>query len=142
MAKLVNYNIASFFDKRGHIFDSEYFIYPDGVITQIPNRDNVRCPSIYDIMDWLRDEKNIDIDIKACCGMLHIKVYVPCIHTYTEAEKLHDDDEKERWIQHDHYLRYEDDNSLLPAHRDFDTYEEAANAAIEYCLTKLLKRNV
>lgn len=140
MAKLVNYNIASFFDKRGHIFDSEYFIDSNGHITQTPIRGYVRCPSIYDVMDWLRDEKNIDIDIKACCGMLHIKVYVPCIHTYTRAEKLHDDDEKVRWIQHDHYLRYEDDHSLLPAYRDFDTYEEAANEAIEYCLTKLLNK--
>lgn len=139
MAKLVNYNIASFFDKRGHIFDSEYFIDSNGHITQIPNRDNVRCPSIYDVMDWLRDEKNIDIDIDAMCDLLCHKIYTPYIHTYTRNDNYTYDD-KARWIQHTHYIW--DSMAKKAENRDFDTYEEAANAAIEYCLTKLLKRNV
>lgn len=98
----------------------------------------ILAPTLQMAMKWLRDVHNIDINIKAECGMLGIKVYTPSILTYTRMDKLHAEDNMTRWRMHEYFFRYQNDTGVIPAIRYFDTYEEAANAAIKYCLEKLI----
>ena len=98
----------------------------------------IDAPTQQMAMAWLREHKNIDIDIHTDCGMLGYKRYTPC-KPKPKPELLDDKDEwNDRWVQKTIYLRYEDDKCLIPACKDFSSYEDAVEGALKYCLTKLL----
>ncbi len=92
------------------------------------------CPTLQMAMKWLREVHNIDIVIDAAVGMLGVKAYVPLINTYKPRK---DSPSKVRQIERGIY--YKDDKGIIPALQHFDSYEEAAEAAIKYCLKHLIK---
>ena len=65
--------------------------------------------------------------------MLGVKVYVPLISTY---KPLKDSPSKVHQIKKGIY--YKDDKGVIPALQHFDSYEEACEAAIKYCLENLI----
>ena len=91
------------------------------------------APTLQMAMKWLREVHNIDINIDAAVGMLGVKVYVPLISTY---KPLKDAPSKVHQIKRGIY--YKDDKGVIPALQYFDSYEEAAEAAIKYCLENLI----
>lgn len=89
------------------------------------------CQTLQMAIKRLREVHNIDIVIDAAFGMLGVKVYVPFISTYKPRK---DNPSKVRQIK----IYYKDDKGVIPALQDFDSYEEAAEAAIKYCLENLI----
>ena len=98
-------------------------------------------PTLSVAQKWLRDIKNIDIDVNAEVGALHRKVYVPYISFYRPyvltdidiqcgmTEK--DVKEKNLVVQKQVPLYFKDDNkNVMKANQYFETYEEALEAAI------------
>ena len=113
-----------------------------------PKSNEYLAPSLAIAQRWLRDVKNIDIEIHALVGMLHVKVYVPYISTYrpyvvTESDKhfgITEEEAKEKnWlVQTQFALTYDNDRyPELPAHKYFHTYEEAQQEAIMKTLKTL-----
>ena len=104
------------------------------------------APTLQMTMKWLREVHNIDIDIDAHCGMLSIRCYVAYVSTYkpyelTDTDKefgITEDEVKHRQVQFKRNTRTPLPHELIPAHEYFDTYEEACEAAIKYCLTNLI----
>lgn len=136
----VSFEIAKLLKEKGFDdFTCHSYFYKNGDIEEETRYEgDFGRPTLQMAMKWLRDVHNIDINIKAECGMLGIKVYTPCIITYTRMDKLHAEDNMTRWRMHEHFFRYQNDTGVIPAIRYFDTYEEAVNAAIKYCLEKLV----
>ena len=91
----------------------------------------IKCPTQAMAMKWLREIHNIDIDIDAKVGMMGVKVYVAMISTYRY-------DSSDRLTQKQFGLYYKEDTGIVPALQYFNTYEEAAEAAIKYCLENLI----
>lgn len=84
-------------------------------------------------MKWLRKKHNIDIEIDADVGMLGVKVYTPFISTYKSVT-----DNTSKLRQYKRGLNYKDDKGVVSALQHFPTYEEAVEAALKYCLTKII----
>lgn len=84
-------------------------------------------------MKWLRMKHNIDIEIDADVGMLGVKVYTPFISTYKSVT-----DNTNKLRQYKRGLHYKDDKGVVPALQHFSTHEEAVEAALKYCLTKVI----
>lgn len=104
--------------------------------------DDIIAPTQQTAMRWLREVYNIDVEAHADCGMLGVKVYTPVIKIYkplAKPELLTDEDKWEnRWKQKSIYLCYKDDNkNVIKAIMNFDSYEEACESAIKYCLENL-----
>ena len=91
------------------------------------------CPTQQMAMRWLREVHNIDIVIDAAVGMLGVKVYVPFISTY---KPLKDGPSKVRQLKRG--ICYKDDKGMIPALQQFDSYEQACEVAIKYCLENLI----
>lgn len=105
------------------------------------------APTLWGAMKWLREVYNIDIDIDAHCGMLGIRCYVAYVSTYkpyklTDTDKefgLTEDDVKHRLVQSKRNTGIPSKSEIIPAHEYFDTYEQAVEAGIKYCLINLIK---
>ena len=91
------------------------------------------CPSQSMAMKWLREVHNIDIEVHADVGMLGVKVYTPFISRYKSSTEY-----PSKLRQYKNGLYFEDDRGVIPGIRHFETYEEAAEAAIKYCLENLI----
>lgn len=112
------------------------------------NIDYVSAPTLEVAQRWLRDAKNIDIDIRAHVYMLHVKVYVPYISTYrpyvvTESDKYfgitEEEAKKNNWFEQTQFaLTY--DNDSYPEHKYFYSYEEAQEAGIKKALEMILEK--
>lgn len=96
------------------------------------NRDCV-CPTISQALKWLREEKNIDIEIHASVGLVGVKVYLPYISTYDEYH-YGDSDDVVRYNQKKFNPTSRLPHEIIPAHVHFNEWEEAALHAIEYVL--------
>lgn len=97
----------------------------------------VIAPTISQVLKWLREEKNIDIEIHADVGMLGIKVYSPYISTYTEFT-LETSPEVIRYRQNKFSPTTRFPHEIIPAHVHFEKWEQAAITGIEYVLNKLI----
>lgn len=95
------------------------------------------APTISQVLKWLRDEKNIDIEIHANAGMLGDKVYVPFISTYTEFT-FETSPDVIRYRQKKFNPTKPLPHEVIPALIYFNKWEEAALVAIEYVLNNLL----
>ena len=93
----------------------------------------IKAPTQSRAMKWLREVHNIDIVIDAAVGMLGVKVYVPLISTY---KPLKDAPSKVHQIKRGIY--YKDDKGAIPALQYSDSYEEAVETTIKYCLENLI----
>lgn len=93
----------------------------------------IKAPTHQMAMAWLREVHNIDIDIDAEVGMLGIKVYLPIISTYKSVTY-----NPGKLRQYKRGLYYKDDKGVIPCLQDYDSYEEAVEAALLYCLTNLI----
>lgn len=80
-------------------------------------------PSIYDVMSWLRNEKNISIEPGACASGWYLEI---C----KAGNVLKNDCSGGTYIK--------DLEGPNDAGR-FDTFEQAVMAGIEYVITKILK---
>lgn len=97
----------------------------------------VDAPTISQVLKWLREEKNIDVEIHAEAGMLGNKVYVPFISTYTEFTFATSPDivrYRQKKFNPTRTLPHE----IVPAHVYFNEWEEAAIAGIEYVIDNLI----
>ena len=99
----------------------------------LPKTEIFAAPTQQMAMKWLREVHNIDIVIDAAVGMLGVKVYVPFISTY---KPLKDEPSKVHQIKRG--ICYKDDKGIIPALQQFDSYEQACEAAIKYCLEHLI----
>ena len=93
----------------------------------------IPAPTLQMAMKWLREVHNIDIVIDAAVGILGVKVYVPFISTY---KPLKDEPSKVHQIKRG--ICYKDDKGIISALQQFESYEEAIEAAIRYCLENLI----
>lgn len=109
-------------------------------------KESIPAPTLQTAMKWLRKVHNVDIEIQANVGMLGIKVYMPYVSVYTPY-KLNDidiecglteEDVKDKVRQKKMSTRIPDKKELIPAHAWFNTYEEACEAAIKFCLTNII----
>ena len=89
----------------------------------------VDAPTIYQVLKWLRKEKNIDVEIHADVGMLGHKVYLPYISTYTEF-RFDESDDVVRYRQKKFNPTTPLPHEIIPAHVYFNEWEEAALAGI------------
>lgn len=97
----------------------------------------VDAPTIAQVLEWLRKEKNIDVEIHAEVGMLGIKVYSPYICTYTEFTfETSPDDVRYRQKKFNPTTRLP--HEIIPAHIYFEEWEQAALAVIKYVLDNLI----
>lgn len=138
-----SFEVAKLLKEKG--FDEECYQIYDGegylsfnhvgyINSEKPNEDFCAlAPTHQMAMKWLREVHNIDIVIDASVGMLGVKVYVPFISTY---KPLKDELSKVRQIKRGIY--YKDDHWVIPALQNFDSYEEATEAAIKHCLENLI----
>ena len=94
---------------------------------------DIDAPTISQVLKWLREEKNIDIEIHAVTDMLGNKAYSPYICTYTTF-KLYDDDEVIRYRQKKFNTLKPLPHEVIPAHSNFLEWESAAIDGIEYVL--------
>ena len=94
-------------------------------------------PKINEVLKWLREEKNIDIEIHAVTDMLGNKAYSPYICTYTTF-KLYDDDKVIRYRQKKFNTLKPLPHEVIPAHSNFLEWESAAIDGIEYVLDNLI----
>lgn len=107
---------------------------------------NNQAPSVRDLwfsapthqmaMKWLREKHNIDIGIEASVGMPGEKAYIPMISTYKPRT-----DNPNKLKQYERGLYYKDDRCVIPALKKFHKYEEAVEAALKYCLTKVILKD-
>lgn len=95
------------------------------------------APTISQVMKWLREEKNIDIEIHANAGMLGDIVYVPFISTYTEFT-FETSPDVIRYRQKKFNPTKTLPHEIIPALTYFNKWEEAALVAIEYVLNNLI----
>lgn len=95
------------------------------------------APTISQVLKWLRDKKNIDIEIHANAGMLGDKVYVPFISTYTEFT-FETSPDVIRYRQKKFNPTKPLPHEIIPALIYFNKWEEAALAGIEYVLNNLI----
>ncbi len=111
--------------------DDFYYIFED-----FDEHDYV-CPTISQVLKWLRKEKNIDIEIHADVGMLGNKVYTPFISTYTEFT-LETSPEIVRCRQKKFNPTRPLPHEIIPALVYSKEWEEAALMGIEFVLNKLI----
>ena len=93
----------------------------------------VIAPMYQHVFDWLRNEKNIDIEIDASVVnryMLGNKVYIPYITTY-EKFSLYDSPETIRYRQNKIKI-----NPPIDVH--FFKWEDAADEVIKYVIDELI----
>lgn len=106
------------YKKRLYIHDmDEYF--PNGMKNSDHDKENnkgISAPTLQMAMKWLREEKNIILDI---CPNLDLDCM--CIGTYCRI--VYKDNERV---------------TLDADYDDFATYEEAVEEAIKYCLENLI----
>lgn len=95
------------------------------------------CPTISQVLKWLRKENNIDIEIHADVGMLGIKVYTPFISTYTEFT-FENSPESVRYRQKKFNPARPLPHEIIPALEYSEEWEEAALMGIEFVLDKLI----
>lgn len=109
------------------------------------------APTLDGAQRWLREEKGIDIEIRALVGMLHVKAYVPYISIYKPYE-LSDEDKaagitvedviKNNLVSQKQLpITYKDDNQLITAHASFYTYEDAQRAVIDKAINLLIDKD-
>lgn len=128
----VSFETAKLLKEKGFDAPCEWAYTKEGIIFKpIYWSEVFPRPTIQMAMKWLREVHNIDIDIDAKVGMIGVKVYVPMISTYRY-------DASDRLTQKQFGLYYKEDNGIVPALQYFKTYEEAAEAAIRYCLENLI----
>jgi hypothetical protein len=94
-------------------------------------------PTIPQVLKWLREEKNIDVEIHAEAGMLGNKVYVPFISTYTEFT-LETSPDVIRYRQKKFNPAKPLSHEIILALTYFNKWEEAALDGIEYVLDNLI----
>ena len=129
----VSFETAKLLKEKGFDWNCESKrFYPEPYYDQ-ESPDGVYSPTFQMAMKWLREVHNIDIVIDAAVGMLGVKVYVPLISRY---KPLKDAPSKVHQIKRGIY--YKDDKGVIPALQHFDSYEEAVEAAIKYCLENLI----
>ena len=145
MEEYINFEIAKKLKDKGFSCHVDWYYDKDeGLCWGIPQH-VIRHPnytyypraSISAVMKWLREEKNIDIDIDAYCGMLGDKVYTPYISTYTEFT-LETSPDVIRWRQRKFNPYNALPHELIPSHIYFNKWEDAALYTIEYVLDKLI----
>lgn len=95
------------------------------------------CPTISQVLKWLRKENNIDIEIHADVGMLGSKVYTPFISTYTEFT-LETSPEIVRYRQKKFNPARPLPHEIIPALAYSKEWEEAALMGIEFALDNLI----
>lgn len=107
----------------------------DGEIHTTFDEEGYTRPSITHqmAMKWLREVYNIDIEVHADVGMLGVKVYTPFISRYKSSTEY-----PSKLRQYKNGLYFEDDRGVIPGIRHFETYEEAVEAALKYCLENLI----
>jgi hypothetical protein len=91
------------------------------------------APTLQMTMKWLREARNIDIEVHADVGMLGVKVYTPFISRYKSSTE-----HPSKLRQYKKGLYFEDDRGVIPAIKHFETYEEAIEVALKYALEKLI----
>ena len=84
-------------------------------------------------MKWLREVRNIDIEVHADVGMLGVKVYTPFISRYKSSTEY-----PSKLRQYKNGLYFEDDRGVIPGIRHFETYEDAVESALKYTLENLI----
>ena len=117
--------------------DDSFELCGDRDFQNSKNQYRVAAPTIPQVLKWLREEKNIDIEIHADVGMLGIKVYSPYICTYTEFA-LETSPDVVRYRQKKFNPTTRLPHEIIPAHVHFKEWEQAALAGIEYVLDNLI----
>lgn len=115
-----------------HVNTCAPLVYSDKIDDEV-----VIAPTIYQVLKWLREEKNIDVEIHAEAGMLGDKVYVPFISTYTEFT-LETSPDVVRYRQKKFNPAKPLSHEIIPALTYFNKWEEAALDAIEYVINNLI----
>lgn len=100
---------------------------------QVLSENRYPCITLQMAMKWLREAHNIDIEVDADVGMLGVKVYTPFISRYKSSTEY-----PSKLRQYKNGLYFEDDRGVIPALRHFESYEEAVDAALIYCLKHLI----
>ena len=95
---------------------------------KIIDNEVVIAPMYQQVFDWLRNEKNIDIEIDVSVNLFgHYKVYIPYINTYEEFS-LVDSPEIIRYRQIKKPIEFV----------NFFKWEDAADEAIKYVIDELI----
>lgn len=87
----------------------------------------VIAPMYQQVFDWIRNEKNIDIEIDASINIFGNKIYIPYISTYEEFT-LDDSPETIRYRQIKTPIEFV----------NFFKWEDAADEAIKYVIDELI----
>lgn len=110
--------------------------YDDYYMNHFPimekNKNKCSAPTLQMAMKWLREVHNIDIEVHADVGMLGVKVYTPLISRYKSSTEC-----PSKLKQYKNGLYFEDDRGVIPGIRHFETYEEAVEVSLKYCLENL-----
>lgn len=104
------------YDMQGACYIEDGNFYENGCITEVARA--YTSPNIYQVMKWLRNEKNIHTEI-----FLYNGKYSPFIYSITQICK------------DDYFHECLNEN---PIDEEYDTYEQAAIAGIEYVLNNLI----
>jgi hypothetical protein len=115
-----------------HVNTCDPLVYSDKIDDEV-----VIAPTISQVLKWLREEKNIDVEIHAEAGMLGNKVYVPFISTYTEFT-LETSPDVIRYRQKKFNPAKPLSHEIILALTYFNKWEEAALDAIEYVINNLI----
>ena len=96
---------------------------------KIIDNEVVIAPMYQQVFDWIRNEKNIDIEIESSVNVFGYKVYTPYISTYKEFSL---DDSPE-------IIRYKQTKINPPLESfHFLKWEDAADEAIKYVINELI----
>lgn len=134
----VKLNEKGFPIEKSNLQDSSILLYNLLHVKKINSQNEAyRLPSIYQVLKWLREEKNIDVEVHAVVGILGCKVYIPYISTYTEFA-LESSPDIVRYRQKKFNTTIPLKHEIIPAHKHFEEWEEAALDAIEYVIDNLI----
>lgn len=135
----VSFEVAKLLKEKGFDVYSNTYYTNDGMLNSdvYGNTVNFCCeaPTHQMAMAWLREKHNIDIDINAEVRMLAIKVYLPMISTY---KSVTDNPGKLRQYKRGLYYKDYRNKEVIPGLQYYDSYEEAVEAALKYCLENLI----
>jgi hypothetical protein len=130
----VTKEIAEKLVSKGIYLESDYVLERNIIARRY---EDLHIPRIDEVLAWLREEKNIDVEIHAEAGMLGNKVYVPFISTYTEFT-LETSPDVIRYRQKKFNPAKPLSHEIILALTYFNKWEEAALDAIEYIINNLI----
>ena len=133
----VSFEVAKLLNEKGFKGQGEHF-YEDNKITNYINYwfritpkeryEAIEAPTLQMAMKWLREEHNIHIAINICYTE-NPELFQPDYYVYVNSTVTGESLIKET-------CPLVQDNSLTP--KGFTSYEQACEAAIKYCIEKLI----